>query len=85
MAQSLLRELGYHLTLGTGFQPPAPRAKTACEIATSSLEKAKIELLEQCELAEFHTGMVTMLRERIVRLRQDIRALSAEPSPEELQ
>ena len=73
------------LTFGWLCKPPPRPAKTAIRLAIEHYEQAQLELLQQEDLAEYHNGMVTVLKSRIKRLRADITRLSSEDlTPKEL-
>lgn len=51
---------------------------SALELAIQNLEDAERQRLTACQEREFYVAMETMLGERIVRLRKDIRQLTEE-------
>lgn len=49
---------------------------TALSIAVLELQEARIDLLKQTKLREYHGAMELMLRDRITRLKDDIHILT---------
>lgn len=66
------------LTFGWLCKPEPKPPITALSIAVEELQQTNIELLEQSKLAEYHNGMVVVLKSRLMRLRDDINRLSSE-------
>jgi hypothetical protein len=75
--KSLMHELGYHLTMGIGFQPSVPPV-TPLNIATEELERSLIERLHHLSRQEEHAGKIKILETRIKRLRVEIADLTTE-------
>lgn len=56
---------------------------TALQLATAALEECRRETLHHKGLQEYHAAMAKMLKERDVRLQQDIARLSQPLNPEQ--
>ena len=71
-------QVAHLATFGLAFKPEPPPVLTPARVALQQLEKAQFDLLDHRFLAEYHNSMVVMLEDRVRRLREDVRTLSAE-------
>lgn len=55
-----------------------PELPSALKLATDAFEDALRDRLRQTHLREYHAAMETMLYERVIRLRQDMKDLAGE-------
>lgn len=67
--------------LGRWWTATEPAVPTAFSIAVSTLEQTRKDRLEHANHGEYHSAMETMLKQRAVRLKQDIQEFMEPADP----